>query len=212
MIQVVLSSIPSYYLSLFKAHVAVCKSIERLMRNFLWKDSGNKNGSHLVRWDIVTCSKEKGELGIDKIKTTNEALLGKWIWRYLLEPKQLWSSLIDAKYSICSLGSAPSKTNFGSDKVLWFQISKMHSPLLIKPNGTLRVDQTLCYDFTFGMVRPQKGLITTDFIIFLTTNSYLLRMLGMLDKGIGTLHLGEHSWIEKNRHRPQYPPHGLSFL
>lgn len=106
MIQVVLSSIPSYYLSLFKAHVAVCKSIERLMRNFLWKDSGNKNGSHLVRWDIVTCPKEKGELGIDKIKTTNEALLGKWIWGYLSEPKQFWSSLIDAKYSICSLGSA----------------------------------------------------------------------------------------------------------
>lgn len=54
LIQAVLSSIPTYYLSLFKAPVVICKSIERLMRNFLWNDSGNQKESHLVRWNLVT--------------------------------------------------------------------------------------------------------------------------------------------------------------
>lgn len=86
LIQAALSSIPTYFLSLFKAPVAVCNSIERLMRNFFLNDFGNQNGSHLVRWDIVTRPKDKGGLGIDRIRVTNEELLGKWIWRYFTKP------------------------------------------------------------------------------------------------------------------------------
>lgn len=32
-----------------------------------------------VKWDMITLSEEKGGVGIDKIKISNEALLCKWI-------------------------------------------------------------------------------------------------------------------------------------
>lgn len=102
------------------------------MRNFLWKDFGNQNGSHLVRWDFVTRPKDKGGIGIDKVRITNEALLGKWIWRYVPEPDQLWRSLIDGIYATCTPGSIPSLNNFGSARAPWYQIRKMEDQKWIK--------------------------------------------------------------------------------
>lgn len=89
LIQAVLSNLPTYYLSLFKAPVAVCKSIERKWRNFIWEGTDDKGRSHLVRWDIITSPKNKGGLSIDRVKLTNDALISKWIWRYFTEPNHL---------------------------------------------------------------------------------------------------------------------------
>ena len=44
-----LSSIPTYFLSLFTIPTHVANKIERLQRDFLWRDSRN----HLVGWDKV---------------------------------------------------------------------------------------------------------------------------------------------------------------
>ncbi|XP_022143310.1 uncharacterized protein LOC111013210 [Momordica charantia] len=75
LIQSILSSLPTYYLSIFKSPIQVTKALEKLMRDFLWKGIGDKRGSHLVRWNIVTLPKSKGSLGITSISITNKALL-----------------------------------------------------------------------------------------------------------------------------------------
>ena len=49
LIQSVLSSIPTYYLSLFRIPVKVARSLEKLMRDFLWEGSGEGKRDHLVR-------------------------------------------------------------------------------------------------------------------------------------------------------------------
>lgn len=78
LIKSVLSSLPIYYLSIFKLPVSVAKLIERIQANFLWRGSELKRKVHLVSWLEATKSKENGGLGIKRIKVVNDCLLAKW--------------------------------------------------------------------------------------------------------------------------------------
>ena len=77
LIQLVVSSLPIYFRYLFKIPTLVANRIEKLMRGFLWEGYEEGGGSHLVRWNLVTRSKEKGGLGIGNLEKKNRALLGK---------------------------------------------------------------------------------------------------------------------------------------
>ena len=65
-----LSSLPTYYLSLFTISTHVANKIERLQRDFLWGDSK----LHLVGWDKVYAPLKNGGLGVRKLTTFNKAL------------------------------------------------------------------------------------------------------------------------------------------
>ena len=80
--------------------LSVCNTIEKLMRNFFWEGYGERACDHLVRWELVSRSKDKGGLGIGNIAKKNEALLGKWLWRFPLEQNSLWCSIIKSKYGV----------------------------------------------------------------------------------------------------------------
>ena len=80
----------------------VAADIERLFRNYLWKDV-----AHLVHWNIINLPTEKGGLGLLSIRKKNKALLAKWIWRYHHEEKALWRNLIKAKYTPTSNKNHP---------------------------------------------------------------------------------------------------------
>ena len=68
-----LSSLPTYFLSLFTIPTHMANKIEKLQRDFLW---GNSK-THLVGWDKVCAPIAIGGLGIRKLTTFNKALLGK---------------------------------------------------------------------------------------------------------------------------------------
>ena len=52
----------------------------------------------LVAWEKVCSLLEQGGLGIQKLVPFNQALLGKWLWRYGYEPTHLWQRIIAMKY------------------------------------------------------------------------------------------------------------------
>ena len=66
-----LSSLLTYFLSLFTIPTHVANKIERLQRDFLWGDSK----THWVGWDKVCAPLENGGLGVRKLSTFNKALL-----------------------------------------------------------------------------------------------------------------------------------------
>ena len=89
-----LSSLPTYFLSLFTIPTHVTNKIERLQRDFLWGESK----THLVGWDKVCAPLENGRLGVRKLTTFNKALLGKWLWRFGVEKIRLWRRVVALKF------------------------------------------------------------------------------------------------------------------
>ena len=65
------TAIPLFYLSIFKAPVAVCNKISSIQRKFLW-DWGRQNKSiSWVSWDNVCNPLEEGGLGVKEIRNFN---------------------------------------------------------------------------------------------------------------------------------------------
>ncbi|KAL5557179.1 hypothetical protein UlMin_039415 [Ulmus minor] len=100
MIQSVLSSIPIYFMSLFKLPNGVAALFEKMMRQFLWDKEVGGKGKSLVDWKLVCSPKESGGLGIGNLLIRNKALLGKWLWRFPLEQHTLWAAVIRSKYGL----------------------------------------------------------------------------------------------------------------
>jgi hypothetical protein len=95
-----LSSLPTYFLSLFTILVSVAQRIEKLQRNFLWGGMGEGVKYHLVSWDQVYSPMDYGGLGVKNLTLFNKALLGKWLWRFGVEESHLWKRVIVAKYGM----------------------------------------------------------------------------------------------------------------
>jgi hypothetical protein len=72
-----LSSIPTYYLSLFPILVSVAKKLERLQRKFLWSGMGDETKFHLVNWHRVCSPIKAGGLRVRNVIKFNQTLLGK---------------------------------------------------------------------------------------------------------------------------------------
>ena len=59
LIRSTLSSLPIYYLSLFRMPQKVCARLERIQRQFLWGGSNHEKKMSLVKWATVCTDKRK---------------------------------------------------------------------------------------------------------------------------------------------------------
>ena len=98
LIRSTLSSLPIYYLSLFRMPQKVCARLEKIQRQFLWGGSNQDRKISLVRWAIVCMEKSKGGIGIKSFSKMNKALLSKWSWRFANERNSLWRKVICSKF------------------------------------------------------------------------------------------------------------------
>lgn len=91
LIKSTLSSLPTYFLSLFPLPIGVARRIEKLQRVFLWSGLGDGQ-----KW--VCEPLHNGGLGVHNLVVFNKALIGKWLWRYINESESLWRRVVDKIY------------------------------------------------------------------------------------------------------------------
>jgi hypothetical protein len=83
----------TYFLSLSSIPVGVTNQLEKLQRDSLWGHWGgldDEHKFHLVNWKKVCTPIQVEGLKIRSLTTFNQALLGKWLWRFVVERKTFW--------------------------------------------------------------------------------------------------------------------------
>jgi len=97
----VLSCLPVYFISFFKAPTSKISSLESLFKCFFfWSAGGSKDYRKIawVDWDSICLPKEEGGLGLRRLLQFNLSLLGKWCWRILNEQDGPWYRVFKARY------------------------------------------------------------------------------------------------------------------
>lgn len=98
LIKSTLSNLPTYYLSIFKAPCKVIKAFENMQRDFQWEPGDSKKD--LLKWETVCRPIDTGGLGLGNLAIWNDALLSKWLWRFLKEFGSMWHLVIYTKHGI----------------------------------------------------------------------------------------------------------------
>jgi hypothetical protein len=98
LINSVLSSLPLYYFSFFKAPSCVLKELVTIQRNFLWGGREGERKMCWVSWERICQPKKLGGLGIKSLEIFNSSLLCKWKWRCLSDVEATWHIMLNYRY------------------------------------------------------------------------------------------------------------------
>lgn len=97
-----LSSIPTYFLSLFPIPVAVEKCIGKIRRDFLLGSvEGEPNYHHLAKRSMILIS--SGGLGLKNFIVFIWALMEKWLWQYATKSRSLWQLVVELSMGACEV-------------------------------------------------------------------------------------------------------------
>lgn len=78
----ILSSMPTYHLSIFPLAAWARKHIGKIRRSFFWKGKAETNGGHcLISWPLISKPKDLGGLGVINIERFGRDLRLRWLWR-----------------------------------------------------------------------------------------------------------------------------------
>lgn len=100
LIKVVLSSLHTYYFLLFKGHVCIIETIDKIRRRFLWAGSENTSKINWFSWSKVLDSKCDGGSRVGSLKAQNNAFLFKWRWKVRNGEHSLWKDIIGTIHNI----------------------------------------------------------------------------------------------------------------
>jgi hypothetical protein len=98
LINSVLSSLPVFFFSFYKAPKKVITDLTHVQRRFLWGGDTESSKVCWVKWDNVCLPKEEGGLGVKNLLLFNFAMFNKWRRRILNDHNNIWSNLIKFRY------------------------------------------------------------------------------------------------------------------
>ena len=77
--------------------VRITLEIKKKME-FLRGDMEERRKIHLVSWLVICKDKNHGGLGLRHLEGLNQALLGKWLWKFSLKRESFWRRVIRGKF------------------------------------------------------------------------------------------------------------------
>jgi hypothetical protein len=87
MVNSVLSSLPTFFMSMLKVPIEIINRIDHYQRHCLWHGGDiNVKKPPLVAWKLVCNPKRKGHLGVIRFQLQNDALLMKKLTNSFQEP------------------------------------------------------------------------------------------------------------------------------
>jgi len=98
LLKYVLTSLPVYALSFFKALSGIISIIESIFNKKNWGGSEDNRKISWIAWSSVCLRKEYGGLGVRQLREFNSALLGKWCWRMLVDRDEFWYRVLVTWY------------------------------------------------------------------------------------------------------------------
>ena len=67
-------------------------TLEIIQMEFLQGDMEERRKIHLLSWLVICKDKKHGGLGLRHLEGLNQALLGKWLWKFSLKRESFWRS------------------------------------------------------------------------------------------------------------------------
>lgn len=98
LIKAVLQAMPIYYMSTTILPTQVTKTLNALIRRFFWGSGDKDRYMAYIAWDTIIKPKEVGGLAVRDLKTVNEALVLKSLWKLVTGSIAPWVQLTKAKY------------------------------------------------------------------------------------------------------------------
>ncbi|XP_021993278.1 uncharacterized protein LOC110890014 [Helianthus annuus] len=92
----VLAAMYSYWAAVFCLPASIIKSIERIMKDFLWSHGSSGSKRAKVAWKDICLPKSEGGLGIRKVSDVNKSLMTFHIYSIVSGRKSLWVEWIQA--------------------------------------------------------------------------------------------------------------------
>ena len=143
--RLVLTSIPTYWMSSFQLLKNTCAQIDARLRDFFWGFSDSKHHLYPKAWDSICKPQSSSGLGFRRAHDLNKALVSNLGWTIDSNADKLWANLLRSKYLRGhSLLNALAKTN---SPPLWHGI--ILSPFSNWATATLLAQGILS---TFGMI------------------------------------------------------------
>nr|GEU70344.1 tetratricopeptide repeat (TPR)-like superfamily protein [Tanacetum cinerariifolium] len=112
----------------FKAPKTIFIKLEGIHRKFFWGESLDTYKIPWIAWNKVISSPKQGDLGIGGLVVSNQALLAKWWWRFLIEDNTLWCKVIRSIHG--SQGGLHDASLIRSKSGPWYRIAKLKEDLL----------------------------------------------------------------------------------
>ncbi|GJZ43736.1 probable leucine-rich repeat receptor-like serine/threonine-protein kinase, partial [Tanacetum coccineum] len=124
----VLGSLGVYYFSTFKAPKTIINKLEGIRTKLFWGGSSDTYKIPLIAWNKVISSPKQGGLDIGSLVVSNQALLAKCWWRFLIEDNALWCKIIRSIHG--SQRGLHDASLIRSKSGPWYRIAKLKEDLL----------------------------------------------------------------------------------
>ncbi|GJX14579.1 hypothetical protein Tco_0206337 [Tanacetum coccineum] len=163
LLQSILGNLGVYFFSTFKAPTTIIKKLESTRRNFFWGGNLDEKKMAWITWDKVIAPLNQGGLSIGSLKISNQAMLAKWWWCFLLDDKALLRKIIVSIHGhYGGLRSVSSPSYKGGP---WHHIIRLKEdldPYGLTLNQSLNVKLVMARQHVFGLIH---GLEVRCFVI-----------------------------------------------